>query len=232
MSPILVRPVREQLEHDRIIRLLPPRYKRRFTVVANPGPEQNQGVGEGAQALFPDLVLLPLGRGRKVAGLVEVETQESVNNLEAIAQWAVFGRQPTEFALYVPASSADVARRLCLDNNIGVTEIWTYHSVGDVIRFTLVHRAPIEVKLAAARAAAAAAAAQKAQAEKAEKAARRAAARQAARRRPAGASAARPKKAPAAKARAAKPAAKPKAVRKAAKPAKTAKKAAVGQRKR
>jgi len=47
VSPILVRPVREQLEHDRIIRLLVPRYKRRFVVTANPGAEQNLSVGKG-----------------------------------------------------------------------------------------------------------------------------------------------------------------------------------------
>ena len=35
MSPILVRPVREQLEHDRIIRLLQVRLKRKGEVVAN-----------------------------------------------------------------------------------------------------------------------------------------------------------------------------------------------------
>jgi hypothetical protein len=34
----------------------------------------------------------------------------------------------------------DVARRLCEDNHIQVTEIWSYHTVGDDIRFTLVHR--------------------------------------------------------------------------------------------
>lgn len=223
VSPILVRPVREQLEHDRIIRLLPPRYKRRFTVFANPGSEMTQGVGEGSQTLYPDLVLLPLGRSRKVAGVVEVETQESVNNLEAIAQWAVYGRLPTEFALYVPASSADVARRLCLDNRIGVTEIWTYHSVGDVIRFTLVHRAPIEAKLAAARAAAAAAAAEKLQAEKTEKAARRAASRKAAARKTARTAGAGKRKATA------KPARSATRVKKAPR---TPRKAATAQRKR
>lgn len=177
MSPILVRPVREQLEHDRIIRLLLPRYKRRFVATANPGSEPNQAVGEGPDAVYPDLVLMPQGRSKKLAGVVEVETQESVNNLEAIAQWAVYGRYPCDFALYVPANAIEVTKRLCLDNHIGVTEIWTYYEVGDQLRFTLVHRSPVEHKLAAARAAAAAAAAEKREAERAALAARRAAAR-------------------------------------------------------
>ncbi|MCX6551693.1 MAG: hypothetical protein NTY02_11945 [Acidobacteria bacterium] len=155
MSPILVRPVREQLEHDRIIRLLQPRYRRRFTVGMNPGSELSAPVAVGADALYPDLVLTSTSRGRKIAGIVEVETGESVNNLEAIAQWVPYGRLPIEFSLYVPATAVDISKRLCSDHHVGVTEIWTYHMVGDQIRFTQVFRSPIEVKLATARAAAA-----------------------------------------------------------------------------
>ena len=47
LSPILVRPVREQLEHDRVIRLLQAKYKRKFEVAINPGNEQNAPVGNG-----------------------------------------------------------------------------------------------------------------------------------------------------------------------------------------
>lgn len=180
MSPILVRPVREQLEHDRIIRLLQTKYKRRFVAAINPGGEMNQAVGEGPDALYPDVVLMPTGRGHKVAGLIEVETQESVNALEAMAQWAVYGRLPLEFWLFVPAGSIDVTKRLCADNRIGVTEIWTYYVVGDQMRFTLVHRAPVEAKIAAAKAVAQAAAAAKRESERVELAAKRAAARKAA----------------------------------------------------
>lgn len=153
VSPILVRPVREQLEHDRIIRLLVAKYKRRFTVAINPGGEQNAQVGAGIEAQFPDLVLTPPGHSRKVVGIVEVETGESVNGLEAMGQWGPYGRFPLEFILYVPAGSADTAKRLCADNRVGVTEIWSYHPFGDQMRFTQVHRAPVERKLAAAAAA-------------------------------------------------------------------------------
>jgi len=151
VSPILVRPVREQLEHDRVIRLLHPRYKRRFAVGINLGGEQTAPVGTGPDAQYPDLVLTTTGAGRKLAGVVEVETGESVNQLEAMAQWARLGRLPVEFALYVPASAVAVTRRLCADHHVGVTEIWSYHTVGDQVRFVQVHRAPIEAKLAAAR---------------------------------------------------------------------------------
>jgi hypothetical protein len=155
LSPILVRPVREQLEHDRVIRLLQLRYKRRYSVGINPGIEQTFPVGTAPDIQFPDLVLSSPGTGKKLAGVVEVETAESVNQLEAMAQWARLGRLPVEFVLYVPSGVAPVARRLCGDHGIGVTEIWTFHTVGDQVRFAQVHKAPLAEKLAAARAAAA-----------------------------------------------------------------------------
>ena len=140
MSPILVRPVREQLEHDRIIRLLHGKFRRKYEAGMNPGIEQNMPVGSGPTALFPDLVLLAQDRGRRLQIIVEIETGESVNHLEALAQWAHYGRVRAAFHLYVPANMVDVARRLTEDNQIHVAELWSYHVVGDEPRFTLVHR--------------------------------------------------------------------------------------------
>ena len=140
MSPILVRPVREQLEHDRIIRQLQNRFRRRYEVGINPGAEQNAAVGAGPSSLYPDLVLSSTERGHRLQVVVEVETGESVNHLEALAQWAHFSRLRAAFHLYVPAGMVEVARHLSEDNHIHVAEIWSYHSVGDEIRFTLVHR--------------------------------------------------------------------------------------------
>ncbi len=141
MSPILVRPVREQLEHDRIIRQLQAKFKRKFDVLINPGGEQNAPIGSGPQAIYPDVVLNSLERGRKLMGVVEVETGESVNHLEALAEWAHLARIRAPFYLYVPAGMVEVARRLCEDNHIPVFEIWSFHTVGDQVRFTMVHRA-------------------------------------------------------------------------------------------
>src|SRR3954465_8748870 len=87
LSPILVRPVREQLEHDRVIRLLQAKYKRKFEVAINPGNEQNMPVGTAPSLWYPDLVLQSTEKNHKLAGTVEVETTESVNNLEAMSQW-------------------------------------------------------------------------------------------------------------------------------------------------
>ena len=142
MSPILIRPVQEQLEHDRVIRMLQVKYRRRFNVGLNPGGEQTAPAGDPAAPVFPDLVLSASGRGRRVLGVVEVETSESVNNLEAMAQWVPYSRLQAAFILYVPVVSVDSARRLCGDLGVAVAEIWTYHMLGDELRFIQVYHTP------------------------------------------------------------------------------------------
>lgn len=99
MSPILTRPVREQLEHDRVIRLLQARYKRKTEVIINPGSEQNQSVQVENLVLFPDVLIFAEG-GKKLVGTVEVETGESVTSLEARAQWARFAKLRVPLHLY------------------------------------------------------------------------------------------------------------------------------------
>ena len=71
-----------------------------------------------------------------------METGESINHLEAMAQWTRLARLNAAFHLYLPAGSVDRARRLCTDYNIEVDEIWTYHLVGNQMRFTPVYKAP------------------------------------------------------------------------------------------
>jgi hypothetical protein len=141
LSPILVRPVREQLEHDRVIRQLQKDLTRRKVEVAiNPGAEQNVGLGTGSRKEFPDAILFATDKGRKVLAVIEVETGESVNHLEAMAEWAHYARLKAPFHLYVPMGSVDVARRLAADNNIALAEIFSFHQVGDLVRFASVYR--------------------------------------------------------------------------------------------
>jgi hypothetical protein len=142
--------VREQLEHDRIIRLLQVRLKRKGEVVANIGPSQTLPVKVGQVQVFPDLVLTTADKGRKLTGTVEVETAESVNHLEAMAQWAHLGRAKVPFHLYVPVGSFEIARRLASENDVNVAEIWTYHTLGDQTRFTLVQQTTTTPKRARA----------------------------------------------------------------------------------
>lgn len=139
---IYVRPVREQIEHDRVIRHLQAKLKRKYDVTANVGAEQTAAsVKLGLQTVYPDLVLLE--GGKKLAGVIEVETGESVHHLEAMAQWAPFGRLKVPFHLYVPVQSADIAKRLAADLDAHITELWSYHSIGDQIRLTMVQKTPV-----------------------------------------------------------------------------------------
>ena len=181
MSPILVRPVREQLEHDRVIRLLQAKFRRRFDVGINPGSEQNTPVGGGSSAIYPDVVLASPDRGRKVQTVIEVETVESVNNLEALAEWVPLGRLRPSFHLYVPAAMIDVAKRLCTDANIPVAEIHTYHWIGDEMRFLPAYKAPPDGRAVVAKAAVRPASAKAAARPASAKAAARQAGRKAAR---------------------------------------------------
>jgi hypothetical protein len=129
VSPILVRPVREQLEHDRLIRfLLLNKYKRKFEANGNTGDEHQASVKIGTAVFFPDIVL---SDGKKLLGIVEVETGESVNNLEALAQWVHFAKARTPFHLYVPVASIDSARRLCETHHLQPTEVWSYRGAMD-----------------------------------------------------------------------------------------------------
>ena len=137
MSPIFVRPVREQLEHDRLIRFLQAKYKRKLEAAINVGDERAVPVKIGEGTFFPDLVL---SSGKKLAGLVEVETGESVNNLEAMAQWVHFSRARVPFHLYVPVPGYDAARRLCEANGARPTEIWTYRPTLDGFDLVRIHQ--------------------------------------------------------------------------------------------
>ncbi|MDP2319406.1 MAG: hypothetical protein Q8O42_08735 [Acidobacteriota bacterium] len=141
MSPILTRPVREQLEHDRVIRLLQARYKRKTDVIINPGNEENQSITVGDLVVFPDVLIFAEGT-KKLLGTIEVETGESVNSLEARAEWAVFCKLKVPLHLYVPPTSVDAARRLCAEYAIPVAEVWTFHTTFDQVRFTMIYRSP------------------------------------------------------------------------------------------
>jgi hypothetical protein len=141
VSPILTRPVREQLEHDRVIRELQAKYKRKSDVVINPGNEQNQSITVENLVVFPDLLIFAEG-GKRLLGTVEVETGESVNAIEARAEWGVYSKVKVPLHLYVPPNCVDAARRICDEYQIVVAELWSYTTTFDQVRFTLVHKSP------------------------------------------------------------------------------------------
>lgn len=142
MSPILLRPIREQLEHDRVIRQLQTRWRRRFEVGINVGNNEGVSVRSGERTCYPDLVLTNITGGRRLHGVVEVETAESVNHLEAMAEWTHFSQVRGAFYLYVPAGFTDVALRLCQASRVNVTEIWAYYAIDAQAKFSLAYRSP------------------------------------------------------------------------------------------
>lgn len=141
MSPILTRPVREQLEHDRVIRQLQAKYKRKTDVIINPGNEQNQSITVGELVVFPDLLVFAEGTKRLLI-TVEVETGESVNPIEARAEWGVYSKLKVPLHLYVPPQCVDATRRICAEYQILVSELWSYTTTFDQVRFTLVDKSP------------------------------------------------------------------------------------------
>ena len=141
MSPILLRPIREQFEHNRVIRLLQTRLRRRYLVGINiDGELESTAARSGSALVYPDLVLVNISGARRVHGVVEVETAESVNHLEAMAEWVHFAKVRGAFYLYVPGGATDIARGLCEAHKIAVTEIWSYHAIGSQMRFTMACR--------------------------------------------------------------------------------------------
>ena len=141
MSPILTRPVREQLEHDRVIRQLQAKYKRKTDVIINPANEQNQSVTVGELVVFPDVLVFAEGTKRLLI-TVEVETGESVNPIEARAEWGVYSKLKVPMHLYVPPACVEAVKRICDEYQIVVAELWTYTTSFDQVRFTLVNKSP------------------------------------------------------------------------------------------
>jgi hypothetical protein len=141
VSPILTRPVREQLEHDRVIRQLQAKYKRKTDVIINPGNEQNQSIAIGDLVVYPDLLVFAEGTKRLLI-TVEVETGESVNPIEARAEWGNFSKLKVPMHLYVPPACVEAVKRICDEYQIIVSELWTYTTTFDQVRFTLVNKSP------------------------------------------------------------------------------------------
>ena len=124
-----------------MIRLVQTRLRRRFVVGVNLEEEREAiGVRSGTDLVYPDLVLTSTTGARRLHGVAEIETAESVNRLEAMAEWVHFGKVRGAFYLYVPAGATDVTLQLCEEYGIAITEIWSYLAVGDQMRFTMTYR--------------------------------------------------------------------------------------------
>ncbi|ODS53180.1 MAG: hypothetical protein ABS36_14720 [Acidobacteria bacterium SCN 69-37] len=152
MSPIYVRPEREQAEHDRLIRFLQEKYSHRFEALANPGDERVAPLKIAAVTHFPDLVL---HEDKRPAGVVEIETAASVNNLETMAKWVPFSKARVPFHLYVPVQGYEAALRLVEAHRVKAAEIWTYRPAMEGFDLVRMFADPALQEVRAARTAAA-----------------------------------------------------------------------------
>ena len=93
--------------------------------------------------MYPDLVLYSPERGRKLQGTVEVETGESVNTLEAMAEWGPV--RPLARALLVSTCRPTRSTRrggCARSTRSSSPKSGPITPPLDQVRFTLVHRAP------------------------------------------------------------------------------------------
>jgi len=107
---VYTRPQTTQGLHDTVIQTAAQRLDRsKYDVHMNPGSEKNIAVGSE----YPDIVVTPRG-ANTVQFIIEVETEDSVSDSEADAQWKPYSELGGAFYLLVPHSSLQAARSICL----------------------------------------------------------------------------------------------------------------------
>jgi hypothetical protein len=98
--------------HDKIIESVASANTEQFEVRTNPSSEKNWFIHEGSEKFFPDVILLPKGSKRSTI-IVEVETDESVNEDHALEQWVPYSKLGRKLYLLVPSGSFDEAKTIC-----------------------------------------------------------------------------------------------------------------------
>ena len=137
MSPILVRPVREQLEHDRIIRLLHGKSRRKYDAGINPGAEQNApGRHRRRPPSFRTWCCI---LRNAAAGWKRSSKSKPANRSTTWKRWPNGpispGFAPPFTCTCLPGwSTSHVGCARTIKSRS--TEVWSYHSVGDDVRFT------------------------------------------------------------------------------------------------
>lgn len=102
-----------QNEHDSVIQAAYNNLdKTDHTVYTNPNQQKNTSIN----GQYPDIIITPKN-DNTVKFVIEVETAESVNNVEA-AQWKSYSQLGGTFYLLVPQLSRNAAEQICLQNGI------------------------------------------------------------------------------------------------------------------
>jgi hypothetical protein len=103
--------------HDKIVELVASANSDKFEVRSNPGGEKNWVIRDGGAEYYPDVVLIPKGSSQSTV-IVEVETDESVNEDHALEQWVPYSKLGRKFYLLIPSSSLDEAKAICRRHRI------------------------------------------------------------------------------------------------------------------
>lgn len=105
-----------QSVHDRVIEAAASRLDSvNYDIYKNPGQQKNAHVGNN----YPDIILTKKGE-RSLQFIIEVETEDSVNLIEATNQWKRYStRIKASFYILVPVKSKNLAISLC--KQIGIS---------------------------------------------------------------------------------------------------------------
>ena len=100
----------EQNLHDQeIARLEALERQKGNYVCTNPNGKHNCYVERNGGKVYPDLLI---GKNGKINRLIEVETESSVTEDEALNQWAVYADGPSTLEVHVPRTKELVAKKL------------------------------------------------------------------------------------------------------------------------
>ena len=96
--------------HDRVIQVAFDRLdKTNHDVYINPGSKKNIWIGNN----YPDIVMVKKGT-TTVDFIIEVETSDSINLVEATNQWKKYAKEiKASFYLLVPFNQKNLAIKLC-----------------------------------------------------------------------------------------------------------------------
>jgi hypothetical protein len=102
-----------QNEHDNVIQAAYNNLdKVNYRVYTNPNQQKNTSIN----GHYPDIIITAANENT-AKFVIEVETSESVNNIE-VQQWKTYSHLGGTFYLLVPYSSKALAELLCLQNGI------------------------------------------------------------------------------------------------------------------
>lgn len=102
--------------HDKVIQAAVNRLDSiNYDIYTNPGRIQRNGIGEN----YPDIILTKKGQ-KTVEFIIEVETADSVNIIEATSQWKKYANEiKASFYILVPFDKRNFAISLC--KQIGIS---------------------------------------------------------------------------------------------------------------